>query len=185
VNDDASGLGEPDALRSTWSQIVVLWSDTISRAEQLPHTVLQERVDNEWSLVETLRHLVFVTDAWVRRTILSDAHAYHRLGLPPHFITDVRGWGIDVDAAPSFEDVYTARLDRMATVQQVVDDLTPDGFARTCDANPAPGFPPETTVTVARCLGIVMREEQAHHAFAVRDLAVLQNPDRRARRSRG
>jgi hypothetical protein len=171
VNSEESGLADADAARGAWSEIVVLWSDTIERARQLPAAALHQRVDNEWSLVETLRHLVFVADAWVRRPILGDEHAYHRLGLPPDFITDVSGWGIDIDAKPSFEDVYAARLDRMATVKQVVDDLTPNEFARTCDANPAPGFPPKTTFTVARCLGIVMREERAHHLFAVRDLA--------------
>jgi hypothetical protein len=153
----------------------MLWPDTIDRAKQLQDAALHRRVNDEWSLVETLRHLIFVTDAWVRRTILADAHAYHPLGLPPHFITDVRGWGIDVDANPSFDDVYAARLERMATVQQVVDDLTPDDLSRTCDPNPAPGFPPQTTVTVAQCLEVVMREERAHHTFAVRDLAVLEN----------
>ena len=32
----------------------------------LPPDLLHERVDDEWSFIETLRHLVFATDAWVR-----------------------------------------------------------------------------------------------------------------------
>lgn len=34
-----------------------------------------ERVDDEWSLVETLRHLVFAADVWMGRMILESASA--------------------------------------------------------------------------------------------------------------
>ena len=96
---------DPDAVRETSSRIEEVWSATIERARSLPEAVVQGRVNDEWSLVETLRHLIFVTDAWVGRTILSDANPYHRLGLPPDGDVDVRPWGIDVTAKPSFGDV--------------------------------------------------------------------------------
>jgi DinB superfamily len=169
------GANDPAGMRDAWSRIEDAWSATIERARRLPESALHERVADEWSLVETLRHLVFVTDAWVRRTIRSEARPYHRLGLPPDDDVDVGPWGIDVDADPSFADVLAARLDRMAAVRHVVSELTPVGFARICAPNPGPGFPSQTTLPVGLCLNVVVGEERAHHRYAVRDLAVLES----------
>jgi len=161
-------------MREAWARIEDAWSATIERAQRMPEAALHERVNGEWSFVETLRHLLFVTDAWVRRTILSKAQAYHRLALPPDDDVDVRPWGIELDATPSLAEVLTARSDRTTAVREIVDELTPDGFARICDPNPAPGFPPQTTLQVGLCLSVVAGEEWAHHGYAVRDLAVLE-----------
>ena len=64
-----------DDYREMWSAIERLWSDTIARAQLLPESARQERVDDEWSVVETVRHLIFATDVWAReRDRGSDAH---------------------------------------------------------------------------------------------------------------
>jgi len=42
---------------------------TVERARLLPPDLLHESVDGEWSFIETLRHLVFATDSWIRRVI--------------------------------------------------------------------------------------------------------------------
>ncbi len=39
-----------------------------------------QRVDGEWSAVETLRHLVFVHDSWFRRCCLGSNKLFHRDG---------------------------------------------------------------------------------------------------------
>lgn len=49
-----------------------LWQQTVGRARGMAPELLHERVEGEWSFIETLRHLVFATDAWVK----------HRAGLP-------------------------------------------------------------------------------------------------------
>jgi hypothetical protein len=163
-----------DRLKSSWAEIEAFWAATVDRARRLSEPQLHERVAGEWSFVETLRHLVFATDAWVRRPILGEPDAYHRLGLPPDGDVDVRPWGIDVDAQPSFAAALEARADRTATVRRVVDALDDREFARVCAPNPAPGFPPQTTFPVGFCLGVVVGEEAAHHLYATRDLSVLE-----------
>jgi hypothetical protein len=174
MDDDFPSVENADGIQRGWSIIDSLWSGTMDRANGHPESTLQERVNGEWSFVETLRHLIFVTDAWVGRTILGDQRAYHRLGLPPDGDVDVRPWGIEVDAHPSFEEVQQARADRMQTVRALVERLTPSEFARMCQANPAPGFPPVTTLPVGFCLGVVVSEEHAHHGYAARDLSALE-----------
>lgn len=163
-------------MRDAWTIIEATWSATTEHARALPEVLVQARVDDEWSFVETLRHLVFVTDAWVRRTILGEPHPYDRLALPPDADVDVRAWGIDMSSKASFADVLTVRLDRMATVKRVVDELTPGSLARLGAQHPDPGFPPVTTLPAGMCLNVVISEEWAHHQYAVRDLARLEAP---------
>lgn len=168
-------IASADDFRATWTTIEELWSDTDVRAEQLPESVLDERVDDEWSFVETLRHLIFITDSWASRTILDEPSPFHRLGLPQtaYAPTDATALGIDVDSRPSYAEVKQARVSRMAVVHGLLDGLTDAELGRVCTRSPAPGYPAEDR-PVGECLGVVMEEECEHHRFAVRDLAVLE-----------
>jgi hypothetical protein len=161
--------------RAMWDMIEQLWSDTVARAELLPEPALHERVDDEWSFVETLRHLVFITDAWASRTVLDEPMPYHRLGVTQtaYAPADAVALGIDLDARPSFAEVMAVRGDRMALVRGIVAGLTNTELERICRRPPAPGYPEESR-PVADCLGVVMQEECEHHRFAVRDLAAQQ-----------
>jgi hypothetical protein len=67
--------------RAMWDTIGQLGSATVARAERLPETGRDERVGGEYSFAETLRHLIFCTDAWASRTILDEPMPYHRLGV--------------------------------------------------------------------------------------------------------
>lgn len=164
-----------DDYRAMWDTIERLWSDTLDRAEQLPEPALYERVDDEWSFVETLRHLVFITDSWASRTVLDEPMPYHRLGITQtaYAPIDATALGIDLDAHPSLAEVRTVRVDRMTLVRGILDGLTNTELKRVCTRAPAPGYPEESR-SVAECLGVVMEEECEHHRYAVRDLAVLQ-----------
>ena len=164
-----------DDFRAMWDTIEHVWSEAVDRARRLPESAIYERVDDEWSFVETLRHLVFATDAWVSRTVLDDPMPYAPLGFthtsyPP---ADAAALGIDLDARPSFDEVMVVRADRLAVVRRVVDRLTDDELERRCERSPAPGYPEEPR-TVAACLGVVMGEECEHLRYALRDLAVLE-----------
>jgi uncharacterized damage-inducible protein DinB len=164
-----------DDYRATWATLERLWSETVARVERLPEPAREERVDDEWSFAETLRHLVFATDAWASRTILDEPMPYHRLGLthtayPP---ADAAALGVDLDARPSFAEVLEARANRLALVRGIVNGLTDSELERTCTRTPAPGYPEEPR-TVGGCLRVVMDEECEHRRYAVRDLAVLE-----------
>jgi len=63
---------DPAGFREAWDTVERLWDGTVQRARGLPPEQLHESVDGEWSFIETLRHLVFATDAWVRRAIGGD-----------------------------------------------------------------------------------------------------------------
>ena len=168
--------GELADLRDAWDELEETWAATTERAQALGAATVDQRVDGEWSFAETLRHLVFVTDAWVSRCVLGEAMPYTPIGL---LITDAPPWlveacGLDQTANPTFAEVMSARTSRQATIRRVLDELTPDELGRPCRRNRAPGHPADTTrLPVRGCLQIVLREELAHHRFAVRDLDQL------------
>ena len=111
----------PDGLREGWAAVEAMWQPTIELAHRLPEPTLHQRVDGEWSLVETLRHLIFVTDGWFSRTVLGEADPYHPFGILPTFLTaEAANLGIDEGAAPSFSEVLDVRAARIARVR---DDL--------------------------------------------------------------
>jgi DinB family protein/pentapeptide repeat protein len=164
-----------DDHRRMWDTIERLWSETVARARRLPEAACHEQVDGEWSFVETLRHLVFATDAWASRTVLDEPMPYHPLGYPHSSYprADAAALGVDLDARPSFDEVLAARADRMAVVRRIVEGLTDGELDRECARSPAPGYPDESR-TVGRCLRVIMTEECEHRRYAVRDLAVLE-----------
>jgi hypothetical protein len=161
--------------RAMWDTIERLWSEAVVRVERLPESARDERVDDEWSFAETLRHLVFATDAWASRPVLDEPMPYHRLGVThtPYPRADAAALGIDLDARPSFAEVLAARADRLALMQGIVDGLSDADLDRICTRTPAPGYPEEER-TAGRCLRVVMNEECEHYRYAVRDLAVLE-----------
>ena len=164
-----------DDVRAMWDTIERLWAQAIERAGRLPAAALTQQVNEEWSFAQTLRHLVFITDAWASRTVLDEPMPYHRLGLPQSWYppADAAALGIDLTAQPGYAEILAARADRMAVMRRIVADLTDDSLGRLCQRSPAPGYPDEER-TVVDCLGVVMDEEIEHYRFAVRDLAVLE-----------
>jgi hypothetical protein len=164
-----------DDYRAMWKTLESLWQDTVARAGRLPEPALHQRVDDEWSFAETLRHLVFATDMWAGHWILDKPVPYHPLGLPhPGFTpADAAALGIDLDVRPPLAEVLEVRGTRVALVRGIVDGLTDDDLERESPRLPAPGYP-EETYTLGRCLRVIMREECEHRRYAVRDLAALE-----------
>lgn len=162
--------------RAMWDTIERLWAQATERAGRLPAAALTEQVNEEWSFAQTLRHLIFITDAWASRTILDEDMPYHPAGLPQSWYpaAAAAGLGIDLAAEPGYDDILAARADRMAVIRRIVAGLTDDDLGRRCRRSPAPGYPDEEH-TVAECVAVVMDEEIEHYRFAVRDLAVLES----------
>ncbi len=162
--------------RAMWDTIERLWAQAAERAGRLPTAALTGQVSQEWSFAQTLRHLVFITDAWASRTVLDEEMPYHPIGLPQSWYpaADAARLGIDLAAEPGYYDILAARADRMAVIRRIVTELTDDGLGRLCQRSPAPGYPEEERA-VAECVAVVMDEEIEHYRFAVRDLAVLES----------
>ena len=166
--------GGVDAYRAAWAVDQQAWADTVERARRLPEEKLHERVDGEWSFIQTLRHLVFATDSWIRRAMLGDPWPYDDLDLPFTEMGEVEGMPNDLEARPSLDEVLALREDRMASMTKVLADLTEEQLAGTTEPVPPPGYPASEPYPVRRCVACIVFEEWEHHLFANRDLAVLE-----------
>jgi hypothetical protein len=164
-----------DDYRAMWDTVERLWAGTVDRAGRLPEPVLHQRVDGEWSFVETLRHLVLATDKWAGYMILDKPEPYHPFGLPQPGCTpaEAAALGIELNARPSLAQVLEVRGTRLAMVRGIADGLTDSDLGRVCPRLPGPGYP-EETYTLGGCLGVVMKEECEHRRYAVRDLTALE-----------
>ena len=166
---------DADDVRALWATVERLWAQAGERAGRLPAAALAEQVSDEWSFGQTLRHLVFITDAWASRTVLDEPMPYHPLGLPQSWYpaAGAAALGIDLTARPGYAEIAAARADRMAVMRRIVAGLTDDQLGRPCPRPPAPGYPDEER-TVIGCLSVVLDEEIEHFRFADRDLGVLE-----------
>lgn len=163
-----------DEQRASYDAAQRTWDALVARAAALPAGIVDASVDGEWSLAQTLRHLVFATDAWARYGIRAADDAFHPAGIPFSEYDDEAGQlGVDLAATPSWDDVLAVRADRVAQVRALYDALSDEEFA-----GPARRLPPwereGRTLPVWRCLGVVVGEEWAHYRFAERDLAQLE-----------
>ncbi len=165
---------DPVGFREAWGLVEQLWDGTVQRARGVQPELLHESVDGEWSFIETLRHLVFATDAWVRRVILGDPSPWDPLDLPWDEMPDTPGIPRDRQVRPSLDEVLALRRDRMATMREVVDGLTEASLAARTQPVEAPGWPPPRSFEVRECLLIVLNEELYHRQFAERDLDALE-----------
>ena len=113
---DLAGFAE------AWTMIEGLWPGTVERARRLPEAMLHERVDDEYSFLETLRHLVFATDAWIGRMVLGEREPLSPIGVP-HDENDIE-LPIDATADPDLDEVLAVRAERMAKVRSVIESVT-------------------------------------------------------------
>jgi hypothetical protein len=164
---------DPAGFREAWDILGGLWDETVGRARRLPPGLLHESVDGEWSFTETLRHLVFATDAWIRRAILGDPSPWDPLGLPWDEMPDTPGVPRDRGARPSLDEVLALRRDRMSAVREVIGNLTEESLAGHTEPVEGPGWPRPRSYPVRECLLIILNEEWEHRLYAERDLGAL------------
>jgi hypothetical protein len=166
---------EPDGFREAWHILDRLWAGTIERARGFTPHQLHESVNGEWSFIETLRHLTFAADSWVRRAILGEASPWHPLGLPFDEFPDGPEFSRAIDARPSLDEVLELRRDRTATVRDYLEQLTDEILDAQTTPVDAPGWPPPKSYPIRTCLLIVLNEEWQHRLYAERDFDVLDD----------
>lgn len=144
---------------------------TMHRAASLPEADCHRRVNDEWSVVESLRHLVLVIDLWLSKAILGEADPFHPMGLPPSFMppTFLPGSSIDPEAQPTFDEACAVLRERLVGLGAAVGALTQDDLDRAVEAHAGTG---------AGALGVLFDEVTAHNSFINRDLDLIERSRR-------
>jgi uncharacterized protein YjbI with pentapeptide repeats len=164
---------DPAGFREAWDILEQLWGETIGRARQLQPQLLHESVNGEWSFIETLRHLVFATDSWIRRAILGDPSPWDPLDLPWDEMPDTPGVPRALNVRPSLDTVLELRRGRMSSVRQVLEALTAASLQGQTEVVEGPGWPEPRSYPVRQCLLTILNEEWVHRLYAERDLDAL------------
>jgi len=165
---------DPDDLRAGWSWLEEQWAATTAAALAAPADHLQLRVDDEWSFLETLRHLIHATDCWLGVGVLGRT-SYHPWGLTGPWI-DPATMGLDVTADPTTEQVLEVRAERQALVRDRLATATRPSLAvETTPWADSPWPPPEPMTELAR-LQVILEEEWWHLQFARRDMGSWPAP---------
>jgi hypothetical protein len=154
-------------LQRAWAKVQEIAAATLDTARSLPPDALNESVDDEYSYLQTLRHLVFATDRWITGPVLGESDHFHRLGYPYDSAPAEERAPLDLDAHPTLDDVLEVRAERAGFVEALVRKATDESLARLVDS------PNGGTTTVGDCIRVVFIEEWWHHRYADRDLAVL------------
>ena len=167
---------EPADLREAWRELRRAWATTIERARSMPQGSEHIAVDGEWSMVETMRHLVFVHDSWFRRCVLGLTEPFTAMGLASPFVPDQEELGLDRSVRPGLEEVLAVRDRQASEIEAWLDEVTSEQLARAAPVPDDGRWPPYAKgQLVQKCLGTVLNEEWAHHGFCVRDLDKLSH----------
>jgi len=155
----------PVDMRATWAAIEDEWSKTVVSARALPEESLHERVNDEFSFVQTLRHLVFAIDKWFTAPILGEP--FHPIGLPNTGSLDFPWPGLEYDRTPSVSDALDVRADRAERLRDFLTSVATSDFTRPIEVLE------NGTCPLQECLYTVFEEEFWHNRYARRDLAQL------------
>jgi hypothetical protein len=158
----------PEGLRDGWVAVQAAWETTVANT---PPELLDAHVDDEWSLAQTLRHLVLATDAWLRGGIMGMEQPFHEIGL---IFTGAGEMGFDMSIfradAPTFEEILVVRAERQQLVTDFLATVTPELLA---EERANPWGDGDWRPTVGDCLRVILEEEWAHLRYVRRDLAQL------------
>lgn len=158
----------PEGLRDGWAAVQAAWETTVANT---PPGLVDAHVEDEWSLAQTLRHLVLATDAWLGGGIMGREQPFHEIGL---IFTGAAEMGFDVSIfqadTPAFEDIVAVRAERQQQVTDFLSIATPELLAEERDD---PWGSNDWHPTVGDCVRVILEEEWAHLRYVRRDLALL------------
>ncbi len=159
----------PMGLREGWVAVQAAWQETVAGT---PSDLVDAHVEDEWSLAQTLRHLILATDAWLRGGILRVEQPFHEIG---QIFTGASEMGFDMSIfradPPTYEEILAVRAERQGQVTDFLATATPELLA---EERENPWGDGGWHTTVGDCIRVILEEEWAHLRYIRRDLARLR-----------
>lgn len=159
----------PDGLREGWIAVQSAWQTTVA---DTPTDMVNAHVEDEWSLAQTLRHLILATDAWLRGGILRMQQPFHEIG-QIFAGADEMGFDMSIFRAdpPTYEEILAVRAER----QRLVTDFLATAKAGVlAEERENPWGSGDWHPSVGDCIRVILEEEWAHLRYIRRDLALLR-----------
>ncbi len=159
----------PEGLREGWNAVQSAWQHTVTNT---PPDLVDAPIDDEWSLAQTLRHLILATDAWLGGGILQKEQPFHEIG---QIFTGAAEMGFDMSIfrvdPPAYEEILAVRAERQRQVTEFLGTATVDLLAEE-RADPWGGG--DWRPSVGDCIRVILEEEWAHLRYIRRDLARIR-----------
>ncbi len=159
----------PDGLREGWVAVQSAWQETLA---ETPSDLVDAHVENEWSLAQTLRHLILATDAWLRGGVQRIEQPFHEVG---QIFTGAAEMGFDTSIflvdPPAYEEILAVRAERQQLLTDFLATVTPELLAEERE-NPWGGG--DWHPTVGDCIRVILEEEWGHLRYIRRDLARIR-----------
>jgi hypothetical protein len=150
---------------AAWDELERLWADAFATAEGLPDGAPDRSVNGEFSLVQTLRHLVFAMDKWCTVPVLGGS--FHPIGLPNTGSLEFGFPGLELSSTPTYAEARAVRADRAAAFRTFLTTATPADLTRVVDVLE------NGPHAVLPCIHTVLEEEFWHLRYATRDLELI------------
>ena len=165
---------DPEGLRDAWAAVEATWATTLGRVAGMPAGTVDMSVEGEWSFAQTLRHLTFAIDAWLRKGILDMAEPFHPYGQPYGGAAE-DGFDLSLltDETPPYPAVVEVFGERQAMVRDYLAIVTADQLA---EERPFV-WGPEHQVTVLHSVHTMLNESWEHHRYATRDLDAMSEDE--------
>ena len=158
----------PEGLSDGWAAVQAAWETTVTNT---PPELVDAHVEDEWSLAQTLRHLVLAADAWLSGAIMGMEQPFHEIGL---IFSGAAEMGFDMSIfrtdVPAFEDILAVRAERQQMVTDFLATATPELLA---EERNDPWGGDDWHPTVGDCVRVILEEEWAHLRYVRRDLALI------------
>ncbi|RXR25881.1 DinB family protein [Oerskovia turbata] len=158
-----------EGLREGWVAVQSAWQETV---DGTPPDLVDAHVEDEWSLAQTLRHLVLATDAWLRGGILRVQQPFHEIG---QIFTGADRMGFDMSIfrtdTPTYKEILAVRAERQEQVTAFLATATTELLAEERDD---PWGGEDWHPSVGDCVRVILEEEWAHLRYVRRDLALLR-----------
>ncbi|MDX6274013.1 MAG: hypothetical protein QOJ92_1223 [Frankiales bacterium] len=160
----------PEGLREGWVAVQSAWQATVA---DTPPDQVDAHVEDEWSLAQTLRHLILATDAWLGGGILRLQQPFHEIG---QIFTGAAGMGFDMSIfrvePPAYDEILAVRAERQRQVTDFLDTATAELLAE--EREDPWGGGGDWHPTVGDCIRVILEEEWAHLRYIRRDLARMR-----------
>jgi hypothetical protein len=155
-----------EVLRESWSTISAEWATLLEKVSTVEPSVAMTSVNGEWSLRDTLRHLLFAVDKWFVIPVLGETN-FAPIGLP-NTGSQGREWpGLDMTSDPDLATVLAARSAQHARFTEFISTMSLESLPETVQV------PENGTVPAFMCFHVVLEEEFEHLRYMIRDLATL------------
>lgn len=153
-------------MRAVWSELSAEWRALHERADALDPSCASRSVNGEWSLRDTLRHLIFAIDKWFAWPILG-ARSFSPNGLPNSGSQGGDWPGLVLASDPDYADVRAEHAVRAQQIAEYLESTDPASLPATVDV------PENGTVPTLMCFHAVFEEHFEHLRYALRDLDAI------------